>query len=91
MCKGPEAHMKSSTGANRPGRKKQQAEGSTGPVPALCLERPTQNSLLHLGLLVDVRKDVNFVESQSELAQQRNDPGRQMQIFFKVSTYSGIH
>lgn len=44
-----------------------------------CLELPTWNSLLSLRLLIDVRKDVNFMKSQSELAQKRNDPGREMQ------------
>lgn len=43
-----------------------------------CPKLPTQHSLLRLGLLVDVGKDVDFMESQSELTQQRNNPGRQM-------------
>lgn len=39
-------------------------------------EVTAENLLLRPRLLVDVGKDVNVVESQSELAQQRNDPGR---------------
>lgn len=35
----------------------------------------TENSLLSPRLLVDVGKDMNFMESQSELAQQGKNPG----------------
>lgn len=34
-----------------------------GQCQPFCLELPTENSLLSLGLLVDVRKDVNLMES----------------------------
>ena len=48
----------------------------------------TEDSLLSPRLLVDVGKDVNFVESQPELAQQRNDPGRWRFFFFNVFIHS---
>lgn len=67
--------VKSSTGTSGAGRREEQAEESTG-LDGLSV---TWNSLLSLRLLIDVRKDVNFMKSQSELAQKRNDPGREMQ------------
>lgn len=67
--------VKSSTGTSGVGRREEQAEESTG-LDGLSV---TRNSLLSLRLLIDVRKDVNFMKSQSELAQKRNDPGREMQ------------
>lgn len=67
--------VKRSTGTSGAGRREEQAEESTGPAGLSV----TRNSLLSLRLLVDVRKDVNFMKSQSELAQKRNDPGREMQ------------
>lgn len=48
----------------------------------------TGYSLLSPRLLVDVGKDMNFMESQSELAQQRNNPGRQR--FFRKCIHSFI-
>ena len=59
------------------GRKGQWAEGLQRTRLALLPGTPsTENSLLSPRLLVDVGKDVNLMEAQSELAQQRNDPGR---------------
>lgn len=51
------------------------------------LEPSTENSLLSPWLLVDVGKDVNFMESQPELAQQRNDPGRQRFFFSFLNAF----
>lgn len=50
-----------------------------------CLEAPKQNLLLSPRVLVDVREDVDFMESQSELAQQRNDPGGHMERFIVIT------
>lgn len=75
MYKGPESQCEKQHRNQGAGRREEQAEESTGPAGLSV----TRNSLLSLRLLVDVRKDVNFMKSQSELAQKRNDPGREMQ------------
>lgn len=60
------------------GRREEQSRGIYRARAGLSV---TWNSLLSLRLLIDVRKDVNFMKSQSELAQKRNDPGSEMQNF----------
>jgi hypothetical protein len=83
MCKGPEVHrvrcgeqQRNQWGWSKgtAGRGIFRTHGWT-----FCLDPPdTENSPFSLRLLIDVGKNVNFMESQSELAQQRNNSGGQM-------------